>query len=111
MAKFLGSTTREIDGETWRLVLDFNAICHFEEAVGGNFFERAEDWQTGSGVPRARELRALIHAALQAHHPQATLQEAGRILSQGMEIFEALMASAMTEAEAGPEKKPQAAVP
>ena len=62
MAKFLGSTTREIDGETWRLVLDFNAICHFEEAVGGNFFERAEDWQTGSGVLVGFDISARTNA-------------------------------------------------
>ena len=31
MAKFLGSTTREIDGETWRLVLDFNAQSKLRE--------------------------------------------------------------------------------
>lgn len=105
MNKFFGSITRQVDGREYRLVLDFNSICHFEDSVGSNFFERADAWQSGRETPSARELRAVIHAALSEHHPEMTEQDAGRILSSSMDMFGDLLNEAMKGVEPAPAGK------
>lgn len=101
MKSFLGTLEREFEGQTLRLVLDMNAVCHFDEATGRNFFEVVKTWEEGRGLPAAKYLRAIIHAALQEHHPDMTEREAGRIMSADMGIFADLMAAAMKGIEAG----------
>lgn len=109
MSKFFGSVTREIDGKEYRFVLDFNAICHFEEKTGLNFFERAEAWERAGTAPSGRELRAIIHASMMEHHPDATSEDAGRILSQDMGVFSELQNAAVGGMEPVAGKKTKAA--
>ncbi|MGI3169984.1 hypothetical protein ACRARG_12565 [Pseudooceanicola sp. C21-150M6] len=93
MSKFYGTTSRKIDGKDLRFVLDFNAICHFEQTAKVNFFDSAEAWEAGKS-PSGFELRAIVHAALQQNHPELTAEDAGRILSQDMSIFSDLQSTA-----------------
>lgn len=109
MKTFFGSIQREIDGKPVRLVLDMNAVCHFDEQTGQNFFDVVRTWEAGNGLPAARYLRAVIYAALQEHHPDMTLRDAGRIMSGDMTIFGDLMTAAMSGIEGGGEKKTTAA--
>lgn len=101
MRSFFGSIERELDGKPVRLTLDMNAVCHFDEATGLNFFEVVKTWEDGRGLPPARQLRAIVHAALQEHHPDMTAHDAGRLMSADMTIFGDLMAAAMKGIEAG----------
>jgi uncharacterized protein YciU (UPF0263 family) len=103
--KFYGTITHTFEDKEYRLVLDFNAICHFEDETGSNFFERAEAWQTKGEAPTAKELRAVIHASLSEHHPDATKQLAGRMLSDSMAVFADLILAAMKGVEAAPAGK------
>lgn len=105
MNKFYGSITHTFEGKEYRLVLDFNSICHFEDETGSNFFERAEAWQTKGEAPTAKELRAVIHAGLSEHHPEATKQLAGRMLSDSMAVFGDLIQAAMKGVEPAPAGK------
>lgn len=109
MRSFFGSIAREHDGESLTLVMDMNAICHFDEATGLNFFDVVGQWEQAQTIPPAGHLRAIIHAALQEHHPDKTVRDAGKIISTDMEIFNDLMAACMKGVEAGKGKKPKAA--
>jgi len=103
-AKFFGTLTHEHEGDTLTLVLDMNAVCHFDQATGLNFFDVVAAWEKDGGMPPAMQLRAIIHAALQEHHEDMTEKDAGRIMSQDLGVFERLMASA-TEGMTEPQGK------
>lgn len=105
MNKFYGSITHTFEGKEYRLVLDFNSICHFEDETGSNFFERAEAWENKGQAPTATELRAVVHAALLENHPEATKQLAGRMLSDSMAVFGSLIQAAMKGVEPAPAGK------
>ena len=93
MSKFFGTVTREIEGEEYRFVLDFNAICHFETATGENFFSVASKWEEPGSEPSGTHLRALLHAAMMENHPETTAAQAGRLASMDTGIFEQLMSA------------------
>lgn len=96
------SVPLEIDGVTWRLRYDFNAIAEAEAATGQNLL-------LGMSVAiinamTAATIRALLFAALRPLHPQATLLDAGALirLDTLKEIQEALKETYLL---AMPEKK------
>ncbi|WP_118138795.1 hypothetical protein, partial [Oceanicella sp. SM1341] len=76
--RLLGETEITVDGRTLRLVMDFNALCAFEEATGRNAVTSIDAFQSGDLT--MRELRAFMWAALQRHHPETSLQDAGDLL-------------------------------
>jgi hypothetical protein len=98
--RFKGEVSITIDGKVWTLVCDFNAMITFEEATGKDAmdaFEQAEE--SDVSLP---DLRHMVHAFLQAHHPDATLRDAGDIMSEDVGVVARLVAAASpTEAEAG----------
>lgn len=108
-ANFFGTVQHEHDGETLTLVMDMNAICHFDAATGLNFFDVVANWEEGKGIPPAAQLRAVVHAALHEHHPDKSVTDAGRIISHDLSIFEKLMSGATEGMAADPGKKPKAA--
>lgn len=107
-ARFYGTTTEEYEGQTLSLVLDMNAVCHFDAATGLNFFEVVGAWEKSGGMPPAGQLRALVHASMQARHPDMTVEDAGRLMSQDLTIFERLVTAA-TQGMQVSGKKPKAA--
>lgn len=75
---FKGEVSLTHEGRAYIMVLDFNALCEFEDHTGKN----ALDVLTGleAGKVTARDLRALAWAGLKRHQPEITLAEAGDIL-------------------------------
>jgi hypothetical protein len=72
------NVTLTVDGETYTLSMDINAICDMEEAVNRPIHEIQALASAGS----LRYVRLLVWAALQAHHPTLTLEDAGRLMSR-----------------------------
>jgi hypothetical protein len=121
-----GTVTVEADGRTYQLVLDLNALVMVE----GHFStpERPVTMiEIGRQIARgsATYTQVLVWAAFQAHHPEVTTTEAGRIiwangakqfrqyidlLMQSMQAdgadLEALGADAPRPPQASPESKP-----
>ena len=94
--RFLGEATARADGKEWTLRCDFNAMIEFEDATGKDAmdaFEAAE-----GGDVDLKDLRHLVHACLLRHHPDATLRDAGDVLSHDMSVVERLIAGAMPTA-------------
>lgn len=98
--RFKGEVSATIDGKTWTLVCDFNAMAEFEEATGKDAMTSFEQAETNK--VSIKDLRHMVHAFLKAHHPDATLQDAGDIMSEDVGIVAALIAAASpTASEAG----------
>lgn len=82
-AAALGAVVVSIDGTDWTLIADFNAMCDFEVETGLNAMEFMERFETGeSGAVTATHLRAFVFAMLKQSHDDATVQDAGTILSR-----------------------------
>ncbi|WIY25118.1 GTA-gp10 family protein [Parasedimentitalea psychrophila] len=98
--RFKGEVTITIDGKIWTLVCDFNAMAEFEAATGKDAMDAFEKAEEG-GVSIAN-LRHMVHAFLKQHHPDATLQDAGNVMSEDIAIVANVLAAASpTAAEAG----------
>lgn len=97
--RFLGEATAKVDGKEWTLRCDFNAMAEFEDATGKDAmdaFQAAEE-----GDVSLKDLRHLVLACLLRHHPDATLCDAGDVLSYDVGVVQRLIAAAMpTEGEA-----------
>lgn len=91
--RFKGETTVEVAGKVWRLVLDFNALCHFEGASGKNAMEVMQAFE--GGKHSSTDLRHLMCAMLARHHPEATVEDAGDLLSEGLDVVGQALAAAM----------------
>ncbi|SMF70517.1 hypothetical protein SAMN06295910_1892 [Allosphingosinicella indica] len=92
------------DGRVLHLVRDFNALAVAEEACGSNM--QAIGASIAKGGPVMRFTRALFFGALQRHHSEISLDEAGDLLiSDGAAIGAAMErvaeASAVQDAGGG----------
>lgn len=98
----------QVAGAIYRLHLDFNALCEFEDAIGDGtsaieLFKRFEAKQ----MPTAKQVRALAYAVLRKHHPEVSLQEAGNLVSAlGMENLSEAVSRAFGEPEKSDERAP-----
>lgn len=86
------------EGRDWTLRLDFNALCAFEEATGLDALDTLAAFERGE--VKVRVLRQFFHACLQHHHPEATLQDAGLVVSESPEALNRLMTAALPDAPA-----------
>lgn len=68
-----GTVTVEVDGTTYTLVLDVNAIVELEDLFGVEF----EQVIARVGKNSVKHIRGLVWAALQRHHAGMTVQQAG----------------------------------
>jgi hypothetical protein len=108
--RFLGEATVDVDGRRWTLRCDFNAMCEFEDATGKDALTVFGEFETGKvGV---KDMRAMMWAFLQHHHPDATLQDAGDLLSANVNAMMEVIKSASPTADeaeglgnAGPKRK------
>src|ERR1051326_7518669 len=68
----------QLQGKTWKLAYDFNAIAEAEKLTGCNLLQGV------SGVlyttMTAQQLRALLYAAMCKAHPKVTLEEVGTLI-------------------------------
>jgi hypothetical protein len=96
-----GEASFDYDGKSWKLRLDFNAMADFEEKTGKDCLATLEEMASGR-VP-ATEVRVLVWAMLQDHHPGVTIREAGRMAKLALAALNATVASAMPDAAPVPE--------
>lgn len=87
------------DGRDYVLSFSLNAMCAVEEALGAPLMEL----QAQLDAPSATDLRGLLWALLRDHHPDVTLQDAGRIaaVSKVAEAVTRAIAAAQPEAANG----------
>jgi hypothetical protein len=100
-----GTVTVEVEGQTWSLVLDLNAMV----AVEGHFstpgqhvtiLDVAQQLQRGS----LTHARVVVWASLMQHHPDATLDDAGRVmLAGGATVMQALLTTLTQALQADPQ--------
>lgn len=85
--KQLGEVPLEVNGKTYTLVMDINAICELETLFStperdASFVEIAERVQRGS----MRHVRGCLWAALRRHHKELSLEDAGALASSISEL-------------------------
>lgn len=93
--RFFGEHSATVDGERYTLRCDFNALIAFEDATGEDAlqaFEALEGGQVG-----LRQMRAIMLALLQHHHPEITEKEAGVILSKNVDLLQKVIAASSPE--------------
>lgn len=86
-------------GKSFTLQLDFNAICDFGDAIGVDGVARLE--VIGTKPLTGKETRALFWAALQEHHPEIDLREAGRMVMACQAELMAAMQAMLPDADEG----------
>ncbi|WP_226628423.1 hypothetical protein [Alloyangia pacifica] len=94
--RFLGEVDVTVEDRNWRLRFDFNAMCEFEDRTGKDAMKAFEDVEKGKiGI---RDLRMVAYVCMLHHQPDATLQEAGDLLSRDMDAVMRVLRAAAPEA-------------
>lgn len=94
--KFKGEATATVDGVTYTLRCDFNAMCAFEEATGQDAMTAFAGFEQGAASTLT--MRAMMLAFLGKYHPDATKEIAGEILSDDLDVLTRVMTAAMPDA-------------
>lgn len=103
---FKGEVRLSHDGRDYTMVLDFNALCDFEDQTGKNALETLTGLEAGK--VSARDLRALAWAGLKQRQPDIDLQTAGQILGANPDAIARAGAAMAPEAEPGNANPPKA---
>lgn len=82
-----------VDGKTYKLRLDFNAMCEFEDLTGKDPMVVFSEFEHGNAS--VKMLRAMMWSFLRRHHPDSTLEFAGDLLSQDVSILEKVLAASV----------------
>lgn len=98
--RFRGEATASVDGKQYTLRFDFNAMVAFEDATGAGAMAIFEGFEKGENVS-AKHLRAIVWAMLQRHHPETTLELAGDLLSEDVDVIRRVMLNASPAATDG----------
>lgn len=94
--RFLGEATAKLDGKVYTLRCDFNAMCVFEDLTGKDALATFASFESGGvGVS---DMRSMVLAFLSCHHPDATVQTAGDLLSQDTSVLTDVLTAAMPDA-------------
>lgn len=92
-----------VDGRAYTLVLDFNALCIAETALGIDIDEIIPRYERGLSLTL---VRGLTWAALQRAHPEMTLDMTGDLLAQaGLPAAREALNLALTNAFGGAAEK------
>jgi hypothetical protein len=91
--RFLGEVSVDAGGKSYKLRMDFNAMCEFEDATGKDALEVLAGMEGGKAS--VKHLRALAWAALRKHHPDTTLEDAGEIISENTDLVKTLLEATM----------------
>ncbi|WP_426036507.1 hypothetical protein [Brevundimonas sp. DC300-4] len=81
MAVVKGEVGFQVEGEPYKLVLDFNALCDLEDEMPGLMDGTIE-------IKSPKAIRAVFAAGLAKHHPGLSLTDAGNLI-QGVGIEKA----------------------
>ena len=98
--RFLGEASTTVDGKSWTLRLDFNAMAEIEDKLGRSALDVLQEIEAGKSV-LVTTLRAVVWSMLIEHHPEATARDAGNVLSADTDIMLRVLRAAMPEAERG----------
>lgn len=77
-----GEVDLDIDGATYKVSLSLNAMCELEDAFGRPLLAVISDLQAAQADPtkmRISTIRTLVWGALQDHHHDVDIKEAGRL--------------------------------
>lgn len=97
MAAAKGEVVFTVEGEDYRLVLDFNALCDLEDDLPGLMSGDVE-------IKSPRAIRSVFAAGLARHHSGLTARDAGDLIhALGVERAAALVAQAFTASFGSPE--------
>lgn len=105
-----GEGSFDVDGVTYRLVVDLNAMAEAEEASALQLDDLLaalspvvdKDGKV-IGKPRLKHVGALLYGALRAHHPDVTLAAAINLLGAGEHVGAAIgkaLVAALPKAQA-----------
>ncbi|WP_376872384.1 GTA-gp10 family protein [Albirhodobacter sp. R86504] len=101
-----GEVHLSFEGKQLTLVLDFNALCEFEAQIGEGAQARMMLIEQGKGT--FSDMRALLWAMLQTHHPEIDLKTAGQIIGANLDDAGAAFGKAFEAAFPDGGKKPKA---
>ncbi|MBR9893331.1 hypothetical protein GYB14_16655 [bacterium] len=93
--RFLGEADVTVDGKSYKLRFDFNTMCWFTDRTGKDAIKAMAGAE--SGDLDLRDMRVLMQCCLLHHSPDATLQEAGNVLSQDFGALLRVIQAAMPE--------------
>jgi hypothetical protein len=92
MSKAKGEVSIEADGKRYTLAFSINALCELEDKLGESV---ADIGSLAAKGKRFSTIRTVFWAGLHDHHPDLTLQDAGKIISaMGIEAADAAVAEA-----------------
>ncbi|WP_421930131.1 hypothetical protein [Nitratireductor rhodophyticola] len=77
-----GGVTLKAGEKSYTLSFSINAMCELEDSFGKPVMEVIEDFQmmgANGAAPSIKTVRTLIWAALIDHHPEMSVEDAGRI--------------------------------
>lgn len=95
-----GEVTAEAMGASYRLVLDFNALCEFEDATGLDPGDTIDALAKGEKVKaKLTTIRQLIRAALLRHHPETTVRDAGDLITADPSVLRRCLQAAMARGD------------
>jgi hypothetical protein len=98
MAKMLGEGSATAGGKDWKLRFDMNTLADLEEMTGKPAQQVLKDMEDQNGKPMLAR-RLVCHAMLLHHHPEATIRDAGTILSEDTAAFAAVLKAALPDAD------------
>lgn len=75
-----GEISLKVDGKTYTLCFDVNALCEVEDLLGRGIPHIMADMQSAETM-RFGTVRGLLWGALQRHHPEMTVKMAGEMVS------------------------------
>ncbi|TYB83940.1 hypothetical protein [Oceaniovalibus sp. ACAM 378] len=100
-----GEVAVTVAGKVWILLMDFNAMCAFEEETKLKVTEFMDQMENGGDLS-AIHIRAFIWCMLLERQPDATKKDAGRVLSEDPDALTRALGAAFPDAEADTEEAP-----
>lgn len=95
--RFKGEATVKLDGKTYTLRCDFNAMAAFEEETGKASMEVFEEFE--SGKISVKDMLAMMLAFMLHHHPDSTSSDAGDLLSEDIDALKRVVQAASPTAK------------
>lgn len=99
--RFRGQIAASFQDQEFTLVLDWNALAEFESMTDKNAMEVIQGASAKKPMSFS-DSRALVLAAMRRHHPDATADDAGDLLSEDMTLVNALLIAATPDAQVAP---------
>ena len=95
---FLGEVAVTAGDKTYTLRCDFNAMAEFETETGQDAMESFEAFEAGK--VSITVMRAMMWSFMRCHHPDASLKDAGDLLSSNIDALTEVLQVAMPQVPA-----------